>query len=527
MLISSLCLSASQAPSGASQGNALAATRLWAPYYPSYYAPAPMYSYPQYQYEYAQQAPATSPGSMQSLVAKVQTPFYKPAQNIKTWGAQRVKFEVARLMKEEDLSVKAEEKMATAVSTLANEVEQMKVQTAVEKVDGDEGRLTTRLVSGPPGPPGPEGRAGPPGAPGAQGLVGAPGPVEYLPEPTYTPQELSYSGPPPQGAQIAQDSPAPARPTAALEKAQASKAPKASKPRAEVAPKQKLVAMHSDPLAGSLFAVQVPDGLKPGSVFEAEVPGHGLEAVTVPKGVHSGQVIDIETTDPVKQQQKRAKAASPVVPTAHATPPVAVSMPPPKAPPPLNAFQREQVRAALGHETYQEVVDEALKVDRAAARHAGPTVGTTRSDGDTITISAPAAIVKTPAGAGAQAEQSSRAHAALGARSLPTSLRKAAMSVHKIQTQQKALESSVQNLEAAASKFMAAHSRGQPAQSQGRDRHNYHLMIAMCLRTKLALAREKAGGGVSLPGLWFLEVVTGMRVACACPSKSPHVCYVC
>jgi len=431
---------------------ALTATRLWASYYPNYYAPAPMYSYAQYQYPYQQQAPATSPGApVQSLVAHVTAPYYKPAQNIKNWGSQRVKFEVARLMKEEDLSVKAEEKMATAVSTLAHEVEQMKVQTAVEKVDGDEGRLTTRLVSGPPGPPGAPGRAGPPGAPGATGMVGAPGspgPVEYVPEPVMPPPEL-YSAQPSQEAQAVQ---APAASTSAP-----AAAPKPQpQPKATSVSKQKLVAMPTTPSAGSLFAVQVPDGLTAGKVFDAEVPGHGLEAVTVPKGVRSGEVIDIETSDPAEQQQKKAKASFIKVHPER----LAVSMPPPKAPPPLNSFQREQVRAALGHETYQEVVDEALKVDHeAAANEQAKAVTGAGPDHDTITISPPEESVK----ASAEAETS---EGRIEARNLPRSLQKAAMSVHKIQTQQKALESSVKILEAAASKFMTAHSR-RPVQAQG------------------------------------------------------------
>lgn len=498
LLVASVCLAVSSGR-GASNGNALAATRLWVSYYPSYYVPAPIYSYPQYQYEYQQQAPATSPGApMQSLVAKVQTPFYKPAQNIKNWGAQRVKFEVARLMKEEDLSVKAEEKMATAVSTLAKEVEQMKVQTAVERVDSDEGRLTTRLVSGPPGPPGPPGKAGAPGAPGTEGPVGAPGPVEYVPE--FPSPQLSYPASPPQEP-VKQKVPAPASPTAAPASAQASAA---SKPRAQVAPKQKLVEKHSNPLSGSLFAVQVPDGLKAGRVFEAEVPGHGLEDVTVPRGVHSGQVIDIETTDAVKKK-KHAKVALSASPVAHTRLP-SVSMPPPKAPPPLNANQREQVRAALGHETYQEVVDEALKVDRAANRHEDKAVARTVPDGDTITINAPAKIAKPPAEAAISglepAAHSLQAHDELAAHNMPPSLQKAAMSVHKIQTQQKALESSVHSLEAAASKFMAAHSRGPRAQAKGSDLNVasswicvYACAFLRVTSTRVSVPRLRAWGG--------------------------------
>ena len=34
----------------------------------------------------------------------------------------------------------------------------------------------------------------------------------------------------------------------------------------------------------------VPAGVGPGGTFDADVPGHGLEAVSVPPGVRSGQV---------------------------------------------------------------------------------------------------------------------------------------------------------------------------------------------------------------------------------------------
>ena len=46
---------------------------------------------------------------------------------------------------------------------------------------------------------------------------------------------------------------------------------------------------------GRLFAVRVPEGLHAGSVFEAEIPGHGFESVKVPQGVHSGQVLRLFT----------------------------------------------------------------------------------------------------------------------------------------------------------------------------------------------------------------------------------------
>ena len=46
---------------------------------------------------------------------------------------------------------------------------------------------------------------------------------------------------------------------------------------------------------GRLFAVRVPEGLHTGSVFEAEIPGHGFESVKVPQGVHSGQVLRLFT----------------------------------------------------------------------------------------------------------------------------------------------------------------------------------------------------------------------------------------
>jgi hypothetical protein len=59
--------------------------------------------------------------------------------------------------------VKTTSTLDTAVATLAHEVEQMKVQQAVEKYDGDEGRTMTRLVAG-------RGRLGSPGRQGRQEL---------------------------------------------------------------------------------------------------------------------------------------------------------------------------------------------------------------------------------------------------------------------------------------------------------------------------------------------------------------------
>ena len=49
-------------------------------------------------------------------------------------------------------------------AALAHEVEQMKAQQAVKKLDGDEGRTMTRLVAEQAGPP-----AGQPRAPAAPG----------------------------------------------------------------------------------------------------------------------------------------------------------------------------------------------------------------------------------------------------------------------------------------------------------------------------------------------------------------------
>lgn len=232
------------------------------------------------------------------------------------------------------------------------------------------------------------------------------------------------------------------------------------------------------------------------------MPGHGLEAVTVPKGVRSGEVIDIETTDAPKQQQKEAKASSPrALPER-----LSVSMPPPKAPPPLNTFQREQVRAALGHETYQEVVNEALKVDQEAEEHQQAKAGA-GSDHDTITITSPAESVKASAAAGASEGR-------IESKNLPRSLQKAAMSVHKIQTQQQALESSVKVLEAAASKFMTAHTR-KPVQAQARqvqlaDVGAIRAMNAMEPRSQ---AREASVGGNSRVPRKLLSKAVATRAA--------------
>ena len=521
-LIATLCCLAWQGGARlVAQRDALAMTNLWGPYYQSYYAAAPTYAYyPQYQYQ--QLAPAMPPSPQASLVAKVTA----PSENIKAWGAQRVKFEVARLIKEEDLSVKAEEKMATAVGTLAQEVEQMKVQTAVAKVDGDDGRTTTQLVEGQPGPPGQAGSPGSQGSPGALGAPGAPGAVEYVPEPEYPPPQLSeyppYGVPPPwassrqEGRQSPEATAAPLQahaPAPAPEQTEATKnaavlpTPKAKSSKQELVVQSRI---SPNPLAGSLFAVQVPDGLTAGSEFEAEVPGHGLETVKVPNGVHSGQVIDIETTDPAKLQQKTSqKQASTPTQGAHVT----VSMPPPevpppvkngvKAPPPLNALQREEVRAAMGHETYQMVVDEALKVDRSADKHEAAALRTSRPL-DSITVNNAAAVPATVV-APSEAPQAPvvffsarhvhqtgmtlrrapltaaalRAHVSpkattaaaheqrLDVQHIPAALQKAALSVHKMVTEQKALESSVVQLEQVASHFMAAHARTRPVETKG------------------------------------------------------------
>jgi len=521
-LIATLCCLAWQGGARlVAQRDALAMTNLWGPYYQSYYAAAPTYAYyPQYQYQ--QLAPAMPPSPQASLVAKVTA----PSENIKAWGAQRVKFEVARLIKEEDLSVKAEEKMATAVGTLAQEVEQMKVQTAVAKVDGDDGRTTTQLVEGQPGPPGQAGSPGSQGSPGALGAPGAPGAVEYVPEPEYPPPQLSeyppYGVPPPwassrqEGRQSPEATAAPLQahaPAPAPEQTEATKnaavlpTPKAKSSKQELVVQSRI---SPNPLAGSLFAVQVPDGLTAGSEFEAEVPGHGLETVKVPNGVHSGQVIDIETTDPAKLQQKTSqKQASTPTQGAHVT----VSMPPPevpppvkngvKAPPPLNALQRQEVRAAMGHETYQMVVDEALKVDRSADKHEAAALRTSRPP-DSITVNnaaaAPATVVapseapqapvvffsarhvhqtgmtlrRAPLTAAAlRAHVSPKVTTAaaheqrLDVQHIPAALQKAALSVHKMVTEQKALESSVVQLEQVASHFMAAHARTRPVETKG------------------------------------------------------------
>ena len=173
----------------------LTASSLLNYYYPSYYPVAPTYAYPQYQ----------APTVVQSLARK-------PAVQVKNWDSYRVKFEVARLMKEEDLSVKAEERMATAVSTLAREVEQMKVQRAVERLDGDEGGTSTQLAgaaAGQQGQPGAPGLPGAPGAPGAPGLPGPPGPVEYLPAPPFPPPELAGYPADPAAETLAENQPLP------------------------------------------------------------------------------------------------------------------------------------------------------------------------------------------------------------------------------------------------------------------------------------------------------------------------------
>jgi len=514
LVVAVACLARQQIQGG--QRDALAATSLWGTYYQSYYPAAPPYTYyPQYQYPYQQLAPARPPSPpAQSLVAKVTAPYYKPTQNIKAWGAQRVKFEVARLMKEEDLSVKAEEKMATAVATLAQEVEQMKVQKAVEKVDGDNGRTTTQLVKGQPGPPGKTGASGATGAPGMNGATGLPGPVEYVPQPEYPPPQLTeyppYGGPP-QGDQEQAPAPlvAPALSAATNQATQQATAKELAaatpKTKAKGSPEELVVQsrMHPNPLSGSLFAVQVPDGLTAGKIFEAEVPGHGLEAVKVPKGVHSGQVIDIETTDPAKLKQHYADSRKSTKPAKKAR--LTVSMPPPavpppvkepiKAPPPLNSFQREQVRAAMGHETYQMVVDEALKVDRSADKREAEALSTS-SSGDPITVNgaralaatvvAPAAPAPThlsheaaiegaarpqtghaenPSVPPAQVVQQTQQHA-LSVEHMPPALKKAALSVHRMVTEQKALQSSVSQLEQVASNFITAHAK--PVQTKGR-----------------------------------------------------------
>lgn len=109
-----------------------------------------------------------------------------------------------------------------------------------------------------------------------------------------------------------------------------------------------------------------------------------------------------------------------------AVPPPAVASPR-AAPPPLTQAQREQLRAALGHETYQQVVDAALKVDKTADRH--------------------------------QAAAAHRAALALKAGEMPRALRRAAASVQRVQEQQSSLESSVARLEKVARAFVKGHGR--------------------------------------------------------------------
>jgi hypothetical protein len=308
--------------------------------------------------------------------------------------------------------------------------------------------------------------------------------------------------------------------------------------------------MHPNALTGKLYAVQVPDGLKAGQFFEAEVPGLGLEQVTVPEGVHGGQVIDIETKHApnVKLLEHTHRAHVSAVADNQRT---SVSVPPPQAPPPLTSAQREEVRQALGHETYQMVVDEALHIDSTAKQHeatAAEQAASALHAGDTITINGAPASIDVGASAAAPHEQTPpRAHirgaidwtraqavqqrqeqgsvplppprqpaptaamaqhmqnqqasalsmaaSSAGAAAashgvevaqMPTALKKAARSVHKMISEQEALESSVQNLEAVTKQFVDVHSHHEPVATKGEStrvslRVSLSLSLSLCL----------------------------------------------
>ena len=75
---------------------------------------------------------------------------------------------------------------------------------------------------------------------------------------------------------------------------------------------------------------------------------------------------------------------------------------------------------------------------------------------------------------------------------MPPALKKAALSVHKMISEQKALESSVQNLEAVTSQFVHAHSKYQPVAAKARE---MQLADVGALRQTRALAASQHSEG--------------------------------